>query len=471
MQFLWKYVDDMVGKGLNVSVLAEFFMYAAVSLIPMALPMSIMLASLMSYGNMGEQLELLAMKSAGVSLFRIMRPLIIVISLVCVGAFFFSNYILPKNQTRMYTLLLSMKQKSPELEIPAGEYYQGINGYTLYVGKKDLKGQLLKNVIVYDFSNGFSNASVILADSGRLQTSSDKHFLTFSLYSGESFENLQQQNITSGTQIPYRREIFSEKRLIIDFDASFTRFNESLLKNEHISKNVIELDQTIDSLNKEIRKITKTQTVTYLSASPLHKGYSKPFPQKVSPKYNFDKYNTETAFLSLSLPEKKTAVSNALNIVSQAKGENEFSNMEIKGKKETVRHHAMEWHRKFTLSFACLIFFFIGVPLGAIIRKGGFGMPVIISVLMFIFYYIIENTGSKMAREGFWPVWQGMWLSSSILLPIGIFLTYKAVGDSVIMNPDVYLQIIKNAGKQLAGYLQKITMWLKRHPLKNKQMQ
>ncbi len=455
MQFLWKYVDDMVGKGLGISVLAEFFMYAALSLIPLALPMSIMLASLMSYGNMGEQLELLAMKSAGISLFRIMRPLIIVISMVCVGAFFFSNYVLPKSQIKMYTLLLSMRQKSPELEIPAGEFYQGINGYTLFVGSKDIKGQLLKNVIVYDFSNGFSNAAVMLADSGRLVMSSDKHFLTFYMYSGESFENLpQQQTMASSNKIPYRREVFSKKQIIIDFDASFTRFNESLLKNEQISKNVIELNHTIDSLNKEVNQLIKTQTA-YLPTKYLNRENRIPFHQATSKKFNFEKYNTDTLFLSLNLTDKRSAVNTAISSVNQSKGEMEFSNMEIQEKQISIRRHAIEWHRKFALAFACLIFFFIGVPLGAIIRKGGFGMPVVISVLMFIVYYIVDNTGTKMARDGFWPVWKGMWLSSAILLPVGIFLTYKAVGDSVIMNPDAYIQIIKNVRKRLAGYLQR----------------
>jgi lipopolysaccharide export system permease protein len=454
MQFLWKYVDDMVGKGLGISILTEFFMYAAVSLVPLALPMSIMLASLMSYGNMGEQLELLAMKSAGISLFRIMRPLIIVISMVCVGAFFFSNYVLPKSQTKMYTLLLSMRQKSPELEIPAGEFYQGISGYTLFVGSKDIKDQLLKNVIVYDFSNGFSNASVMLADSGRLVMSSDKHFLTFYLFSGESFENLQQQQaMTSETKVPYRREVFSKKQIIIDFDASFTRFSESLLKNEQISKNVIELNHTIDSLNKEVKQLVKMQA-DYVPNKYLNRENRIPFHQATSKKFNFEKYNTDTLFLSLNLADKKNAINNAMNMVSQAKGELTFSNMEIQEKQKNIRRHAIEWHRKFALSFACLIFFFIGVPLGAIIRKGGFGMPVVISVLMFIVYYIVDNTGTKMARDGFWPVWQGMWLSSSVLLPIGIFLTYKAVGDSVIMNPDAYIQTIKSVRKRLARYLQ-----------------
>lgn len=454
MQFLWKYVDDMVGKGLGLSILAEFFMYAALSLMPLALPMSVMLASLMSYGNMGEQLELLAMKSAGVSLFRIMRPLIILIAMVCVGAFFFSNYVLPKSQMKMYTLLLSMKQKSPELEIPEGEFYKGISGYTLYVGSKDHKTQLLRDVIVYDFSAGFSNAAVMLADSGRLEMSRDKKFLLFTLYSGESFENMQpqQQSYTNDNKIPYRREMFSRKSIIIDFDANFTRFDESLLKNEQISKNIKELNTTIDSLNKQIVTMSQRQTGTYVPAQFFGRRNATPFHQITNNHFNFNRYNTDSLFLSLTLAEKKNAVDKAFAEAQRVKGEMVFNSMDIKEKEMIVRRHAIEWHRKFALSFACLIFFFIGVPLGAIIRKGGFGMPVVISVFMFIFYYIIDNSGTKMAREGFWPVWQGMWLSSAVLLPIGVFLTYKAVGDSVIMNSDSYIHAFKNGRKLVMGY-------------------
>jgi lipopolysaccharide export system permease protein len=457
MQFLWKYVDDMVGKGLGLSVLAEFFCYAALSLIPLALPMSIMLASLMSFGNMGEQLELLAMKSAGISLFRIMRSLILIISIVCVAAFFFSNDVLPKSQTKMYTLLLSMKQKSPELEIPAGEFYKGISGYTIYVKEKDYKTQLLKGITIYDFSMGFGDASVMLADSGRLVMSQDKRFLIFTLYNGESFENLRSQTgYNTGRNIPYRREVFSRKQMIIDFDATFTRFNESLLKNEHISKNVSQLKYTMDSLTKEVKTLSNGLSGMYSPDRYLDRSNHVPFKQITDKHFNYKKISTDSLFAALNESEKRSAVTQALSEVQRTQGEMEFNCMQLKEKEVALRRHSMEFHRKFALSFACLIFFFIGAPLGAIIRKGGFGMPVVISVLMFIVYYIIDNFGTKMAREGLWPVWEGIWLSSSVLLPIGIFLTYKAVTDSVMMNSESYWQSFVHVGKTVRGWLVEI---------------
>jgi lipopolysaccharide export system permease protein len=457
MQFLWKYVDDMVGKGLGLKVLAEFFFYAAVSLVPLALPMSIMLASLMSFGNMGEQLELLAMKSAGISLFRIMRALMIVIAFAVVGAFFFSNDVLPESQTKMWTLLISMRQKSPELEIPAGEFYKDISGYSIYVSQKNDKTQLLKHVIVYDFTSGFSNAAVMSADSARLDVSPDKKFLLFTLYNGESFENLQQQNTyANASKIPYRRETFRFKQMIIDFDSNFNQFSTSLLKNENVSKNVKELKATIDSLNKQLVVMKKGMSGMFLPQRFYGNLTHLPQPSGNNPIFKNSSYATDSLFVHLTESQKKMAVTAAISSITQTKGEIGFSNIQIKEIDEVISRHAIDLHRKFALSFACLIFFFIGAPLGAIIRKGGFGTPVVLSILMFIVYYIVDNTGTKMAREGIWPVWEGMWLSSAILLPIGLFLTYKAVTDSTIMNSEAYMQIFKRS--RLAIY-----HWIKKH--------
>lgn len=473
MQFLWKYVDDMVGKGLGLNVLAEFFFYAAVSLVPLALPMSIMLASLMTFGNMGEQLELLAMKSAGISLFRIMRALMIVIMIAVIGAFFFSNDILPKSQTKMWALLISMKQKSPELEIPAGEFYKGISGYSIYVGEKNDKTQILKRVMVYDFTGGFTNASVMLADSARLDVSPDKKFLIFTLYNGESFENLQQQTTYStASKIPYRRETFKFKQIIIDFDTNFTQFSTSLLKNENVSKNVKQLKATIDSLDKQLKVMRQgTQNMYqpirfYGNLAQIHS-----IPKTLND-HVLSRYSTDSLFDRLTEAQKKMAVSASLSSMTQIKGEMMFNNIQIKETEDTIRRHAIDLHRKFALSFACLVFFFIGAPLGAIIRKGGFGTPVVLSIFMFIVYYIVDNTGTKMAREGIWPVWEGMWLSSAVLLPIGLFLTYKAVKDSTLMNSESYSEIIKKTRKHLYRWIKKtwgkIILFFSSHQFKKK---
>ncbi len=459
MQFLWRYIDDMVGKGLSILVLGEMFFYAALFLVPMALPLAILLASLMTFGNLGERLELLAMKSAGVSLIHIMRPLIITIGMISVGAFFFQNNVMPIAQVKLYTLLYSMRQKSPELDIPEGSFYKDIPGFNVYVKHKDNKTGLLKDLMIYDYSEGFNNARVIVADSGRLKTSADKLFLILSLYNGESFENLKSQEKTSQTTkaVPYRRESFSTKDILIEFDANFNRTDESFMQNQYLGKNLKDLQLSIDSMN------CKLDSIRIINADNLYDGsYLKSF--KAPAKENPDEKDSllraevtplfetesspdtdfESIYQSLTPSGKASVLNRTKSAIENIRTDYYFRASTVGTEAAKIRRHMTEWHKKFTLSFACLVFFFIGAPLGAIIRKGGLGMPVVISVILFIFYYIIDNMGYKMARDGVWPAWQGMWLSSAVLTPMGIFLTYKAVKDSVILNADTYLNALKN---------------------------
>lgn len=440
MQFLWKHVAELVGKGIGWSVLAEFFIYATFSLVPMALPLAILLASLMTFGNLGENFELTAMKAAGISLFRIMRPLIIFISMVCVGAFYFSNDVLPISQTKLWTLIFSLRQKSPEFDIPVGEFYSGINGINLYVRGKE--NHLLKDLMIYDFSGGFENATVMVSDSGRVQFTKDNKYLLLSLYDGESFENLKNQRISySTTSIPYRRETFKTKEILIDFDTEFNRFNESLLQDQHVSKNFKQLTQSIDSVSK-IANLRKTGQATefiqkhFLGREQLPGAHVNDSLKRVKTALNAD-----SLFLSLNQESMVKTSKTALDQAKSMKDLIQYNKVMLNEPVNYVIRHEIERHRKFTLSFACLIFFFIGAPLGAIIRKGGLGMPVVISVIMFIFYYIIDNTGYKMAREALWPSLEGMWLSSGVLLPIGVFITYKAVIDATLLNPEQYIKI------------------------------
>lgn len=446
MQFLWKHVAELVGKGISWSVLAEFFIYAVFSLVPMALPLAILLASIMTFGNLGENFELTAMKAAGISLFRIIRPLILFISFVCVGAFFFSNYVLPVAQTKLWTLIFSLRQKSPEFDIPVGEFYGGISNVNIYVRSKD-KG-LLKDLMIYDYSDGFDNATVMVADSGRVQFSVDNKYLLLSLYDGESFENLKKQRINnSSTSIPYRRETFKLKEILLDFDTEFNRYDESLLQDQHVSKNIKQLSQSIDSVSKisTQRSIEQGKEVVRQHYFGRESGSNSTFD---STKIDLIKYNTDTLFVSLDQASMIRATEIALERARTMKELIGNNKMMLDEPVMYVRRHEIEWHRKFTLSFACLIFFFIGAPLGAIIRKGGLGAPVVISVIMFIIYYIIDNTGYKMAREGLWTSIEGMWLSSSVLLPVGIFLTYKAVMDATLLNPDQYVKLWKTLKKR-----------------------
>lgn len=438
MQFLWKHFADLVGKGIGWDVLAEFFMYAIMTLVPLALPLALLLASLMTFGNLGENFELTAMKSAGISLFRIIRPLMIMVGLIVVAAFFFSNNVLPKSQKNMYTLLFSIRHKSPELDVPVGEFYSGINGVNLYVRAKE-KG-LLKDLMIYDFSNGFDNAAVLLADSGKIQPTGDKKYLLLTLYNGESFENLRQQKLAGTRNIPYRRETFSLKEILYDFDSEFNRYDESLLQDQHISKNISELSHSIDSI-KQIIEIRSASQVQEMLQYRYFMGYGgSQTSLDVKPDVDLTPYNPDSAFLKLEKDQMTMAVDNAVERSKSMLDHIQYNKLLLGEPQMYMNRHASEWHRKFALSFACLIFFFIGAPLGAIIRKGGFGFPVVISVLMFVVYYIIDLTGYKMAREGIWEAYQGMWLSAAVLFPIGVFLTYKAAVDATLFNPETYVK-------------------------------
>ncbi len=442
MQLLWMRINDIVGKGVDIWILMEFLFYALLSVVPMALPLAILLASLMTFGNLGEKFELTAMKSAGISLFRIMRPLIIFIALVSIGAFFFSNNVLPKSQVKFWTLVFSLRQKSPELDIPAGEFYTGINGYNIYVRKKDTRTGLLRDLMIYDYSDGFQNASVTVADSGRICTTADQKYLQLTLYQGESFENLSQeeQRATRTQQnVPYRREMFRRKTLLIEFDTEFTRYDESVLNDQHVSKDVRSLVHSIDSVGMLAAEKSRQQSEDLYQKHYLGRENINPFvyPDKDTVYAALD---VDSLYASFSVSDRQRALQHAIDQARRYKDLVQYNSILLDDYQRYMRKHAIELHRKFTLAFACLIFFFIGAPLGAIIRKGGLGAPIVISVALFIVYYIIDNAGYKMAREALWPVWEGMWLSSFVLLPIGVFLTYKATTDSALFNPEVWIR-------------------------------
>ncbi|MDD3078923.1 MAG: LptF/LptG family permease [Paludibacter sp.] len=440
MQFLWKHFAELVGKGIGIGILAEFFMYATATIVPLALPLAILLASLMTFGNLGENFELTAMKSAGISLFRIIRPLIIFIVLVCIGAFYFSNNVLPISQTKLWTLIFSLREKSPELDIPAGEFYSGINGYNLFV--KEKKDGLLKDLMIYDFSQGFNNATVMVADSGRIQFTADKKYLLLTLFDGESFENLKNQRVSNSSQsIPYRRETFSSKEILLDFDSGFNRLDESILQDQHVSKNIAQLTQTIDSVDKVIDFRAKEQSGELVNRHYFGRELAASRSLEIAPTIKISDYNPDSLFLKMDQGTMEAAVNMAIQKAKDIKNQIDYNEITLGEPTKYVVRHEIEWHRKFTLSFACLIFFFIGAPLGAIIRKGGLGTPVVISVIMFIVYYIIDNTGYKMCREGLWTAVEGMWLSSAVLLPIGIFLTYKAAVDATLFTTEQYVKI------------------------------
>lgn len=449
MQFLWRYIDDLVGKGLGVDVLGELFFYAALTMIPMALPLAILLASLMTFGNLGEHFELTAMKAAGVSLLKIMKPLIVLMVLIATGAFFFQNNVLPVAQTKMWTLLYSMRQKSPELEIPEGVFYDQIPGYNIFVEKKDRETGTLYGLMIYDMSKGFENANIILADSGRLAMMADKQHLFLRLWQGESFENLKEAG-RSMKNVPYRRETFTQKDILVSFDANFNRLDEDNMRNQYVGKNIAELRQTIDSLNTKVDSVGQSYAKMVVEQPLFGLQYNRMVSEgdtvveeRIPDVALAVPIDIDSLFRGSSSAEQAAFLRTALNKATYHRQEYEFKGMVAKDEAKLIRRHEIELQKKFTLSFACIIFFFIGAPLGAIIRKGGLGMPLVISVILFIFYYIIDNTGYKMARDGRVEVWEGMWLSSAVLLPLGIFFTYKAVRDSAVFNRDAYLNFFR----------------------------
>lgn len=461
MQFLWRYIDELVGKGLTIDLIGELFFYAALSMVPMALPLAILLASLMTFGNLGEHFELTAMKASGVSLLKVMSPLIVLMGIIAVGAFFFQNNVLPIAQTKMYTLLFSVRQKSPELEIPEGVFYDQIPGYNFFVDHKDRLSGTLYEIMIYDMSKGFDNAGIILADSGKLVMTEDKSHLFLKLWEGESFDNLKEAG-SSMKNVPYRRESFHDKSILLEFDANFNRLDEDGMRNQYVGKNITELQATIDSVGRMVDSMGVSYSRTIMEAPRMGVSSVNYRPDESGrlveapvPDVALSKpLNVDSLLTGPNSAARVNYVSQALNKAKNMKQEYEFRSLVMKEELKTIRRHDIELQKKFTLSFACIIFFFIGAPLGAIIRKGGIGMPLVISVILFIFYYIIDNTGYKMARDGRILVWEGIWLSSAILLPLGIFFTYKAVNDSAVFNKDAYLNFFRRLiGSNMARHL------------------
>ncbi len=449
MQFMFHYADDFIGKGMGLGPIAELFFHAALSLVPLSLPLSILLGSLMTFGNLGERLELLSMKAAGVSLFRIMLPLIILVGGISVGSYYFADNVLPKAQVRMWTLIFSVREKSLELNIPEGSFYSGIEGINIYVREK--KDGMLKNIVIYDYSQGFENTLIILANEGKMEMSKNKTYLLLTLYDGESFENLtegggpQDKRHNDNEIIPYRRETFSKKEVIIDFDSNFNEMSSSFLEGQYVSKNTKQLQHSIDSISAKVDSVKQANAVKQVNTAYFdNKTGSKNATKMAS--NDAIKYRAESLdkiYIQLDSIQKIRVLENAMSRCNTVSNDISYDAAVTDWMDGELRRHAIEWHKKFTLAFACFIFLFIGAPLGAIIRKGGMGMPIVISTVMFIVYYIIDNTGYKMAREGLWPVWQGMWLSAEILLPLGIFLTYLAATDNTFVSGEAYIMKIK----------------------------
>jgi lipopolysaccharide export system permease protein len=453
MQFLWRYVDELIGKGLSMEVLAQFFWYMGLMLVPQALPLAILLSSLITFGNLGESSELTAIKSAGISLMQTFRSLIIISIIICLASFHFQNDIGPKANIKMAQLLLSMKQKSPEVEIPEGIFYDGIPNCNLFVQEKDMKTGKLYGIMIYRMTGSYDDQAIILADSGMLQSTAEKKHILITLWSGEWFENMPSQQLGNSASVPYRRESFSTKQIVMDYDGDFNMTDAASLSNDARGKSLRQIGHDIDSLNHMYDSIGRR----FYADSKMGTFYvaraSKPDSLTALKRAQDKSFSIDAEFDSLSTDKKQRIISMALNKVQMQVSELDFNSMITSDADKLIRQHQIEAINKFTLALSCLIFFFIGAPLGAIIRKGGLGIPVIISVLVFIIFYILDNTGYRMSRGGMWTVWFGKGLAPAVLTPLAIFFTYKANNDSVVFNLDMY----KNLMMKMLG------LRLKRH--------
>ena len=438
MQFLWKYVDELIGKGLSMEVLAQFFWYMSLMLVPQALPLAILLSSLITFGNLGESSELTAIKAAGISLMQAFRSLIVLVVFISFGSFYFQNVIGPNANMSFSRLLLSMKQKSPELEIPEGVFYDGIPGCNLYVQEKDLETGKLYGVMIYKMTDSYEDAAIILADSGMLQSTAEKKHLLLTLYSGEWFENMKSQQVVRGAGVPYRRETFVSKKILLDFDSDFDLADAGALSNNAKGKSVMQISLDIDSLNHVYdsvgRVFYKDARMRYYTSTGISKTDSlRAVKMAATRTYSFD-----SIYGRMAADAKLEAVNTALGRVRTEMSDLDFKGMLTADGDKLIRQHKIEAINKFSVALQCLLFFFIGAPLGAIIRKGGLGVPVIISVLVFIVFFIFDNSGYRMARGGMWTIWFGKTIALAVLTPLAIFFTYKANNDSVVFNIDFY---------------------------------
>ncbi len=456
MQFLWKYIDDLIGKGLEFGVISEFLLYTSATLVPLAIPLAVLLASLMTFGNLAENLELLAFKSSGISLFRIMTPVIILSAFIAVGAFFFSNHVLPYSNLKMRSLLYDIQQQRPELTIKPGVFDNTLEGYSIRIGDRDSKTSLLKDILIFDHTGKSGNISVTIADSGYMKMSTDEKHLQLTLYNGKSYRELQKEK-EQNRQVksyPHRRDQFEQQEMIIEMTGfGLNRSDENLFRNSYSMLNLEQLQHFDDSLTQDLNIVLdKFQRTIQHSLIGKPKGIliTKPVFHPDSAKkteeareIKIQPVYVDSAFSELSKLERRRAISQAISFARSNKSVTTSNVSTTEWKVARLKRYEIEIHRKYTYSLLCLIFFFIGAPLGAIIRKGGLGMPVIISVLLFLVYYVISMIGEKFARESLLPTFAGMWISTIILVPVSIWLTYKAANDSVILNIDTYFTWFK----------------------------
>ena len=429
MQFFWLYIDDFVGKGLSTGLILEFIWYQSAVLVPLALPLAVLLSSLMTFGNLGETYELVAIKSAGISLLRFMRPLFFVTVMICGIAFLFSNYIIPVANLKSRTLLSDIVFAKPSFDIKEGIFYDKIYGFAIKIGKKEKNDIVIRDVIIYEQANALQD-NFIIAKDGVMRVSDDKRFLEFNLKNGWRY---QERGNVATTNTEFIRLGFKEYKKQFDLSSfQFQRTADSVNKNNHRMLSMRQLSKAIDSLRKH------------------NAGFYKEAQQNFYPTMQFIPYLDSNWKTKDSTPKKinfNTLITDSINErlktnlsikVENLRSSNDVLLVQYKEQKKVLRQHQIEWHRKISLSLACLVLFLIGAPLGSIIRKGGLGSPLVLSVVFFMIFYFLSNTGEKMAKEGTLEPAVGMWVSTFVLVPLGIFITSKALKDSQLFNKEYY---------------------------------
>ncbi len=442
MQVIWLYVDELVGKGLDWFIIAELLFYFSASLIPQALPLSVLLSSIMTFGNLGESYELVAAKASGISIFRMFRPMLVIMFIIGIFGFFVSNILIPQANLKRGSLLYDVRQQKPSLALKEGVFSQDIPGITIRIGKKNERTQELQNILIYDQRESQLQSTILFAKSGTMKMSEDNRYLFLNLYDGSRYEELEK---VRGYHLsrPHTSTYFAEEQICFDMNSfKFNRTDENLFKHHWEMLNVLELQTATDSLDS-------VATAKYVSLKSF-----------VEPYYFFTKYDSDSLkklgftaksiakndtseLADLKIPGADAIYTNALNNARTVKNVIEYSLNEFNELNRLRARHRIEWHRKFILSVACIIMFFIGAPLGSIIRKGGFGLPIVVSVLMYVCYHIVSLSGEKAAKTLAWAPFQGMWFGIGVFIPLGLFLTWKAATDSGIFEAGSYTKIFR----------------------------
>ncbi len=440
MQSLWKYIDDLVGKDLDLLTILQFLWYASASLLILAIPIAILISSIMTFGNLGESFELVAIKSSGISLIRFMRPLIIVTAGLCVVSFFFANNVIPVANLKFKTLYYDIYYKKPALELREGRFYTQISGFAIKVGKKEADQKTIRNVVIYE-QQGMLQDNCIVAEDGEMGISADKKFLEFRLRNGYRY---QERGTPGDTSTEFVQLAFKEYKKLFDVSAlQLRKTSDTVFKNDSKMLSLRQLNRNIDSLKKledSIKRRLQTESDLYFRSARLADSARKPAALPAKKPKTFSELLPDSARL--------TVFNQAIAKAGSLKSVFGFTGDELERKKEDTREGHIEQHRKFSFSLACLVLFFIGAPLGSIIRKGGLGMPLVVAIIFFILFHLLNIFGEKFAKEGITSVFFGMWLAVIVLIPVGAFLTYKAMHDSQLFNKEFYYRLLKKARRK-----------------------